>query len=178
MYEEKDKSLKSHSASNTANTKPGSKGPAPSTKSQNGRADLLELKDREAKKNHNQNAIIFTGVALQEISRDITMQKAFMTLAYISDLMVGSEISPLQKQKLVKMAKSYVGEGEYAAAIVTTPEDQFMVNEADLCANLKVKGKSTDFQAVVDVTFKDFSAVSYLLFKHGNQIQMRISKAA
>lgn len=53
-----------------------------------------------------------------------------------------------------------------------------MVNEADLCANLKVKGKSADFQAVVDVTFKDFSAVSYLLFKHGNQIQMRISKAS
>ena len=42
-----------------------------------------------------------------------------------------------------------------------------MVNEADLCANLKVKGKSADFQAVVDVTLKDFSAVSYLLFKHG-----------
>ena len=61
---------------------------------------------------------------------------------------------------------------------MTTPEDQFMVNEADLCANLKVKGKSADFQAVVDVTFKDFSAMSYLLFKHGNQIQMRISKAS
>jgi hypothetical protein len=106
------------------------------------------------------------------------MQKAFMSLAYISDMMVGSEVSPIQKQKLLKIAKSYIGEGEYAAAIVTTPEDQFMVNEADLCANLKVKGKSTDFQSVVDVTFKDFSAVSYLLFKHGNQIQMRISKAA
>ena len=53
-----------------------------------------------------------------------------------------------------------------------------MVNEADICANLKVKGKSADFQAVVDVTIKDFSAVSYLLFKHGNQIQMRLSKAA
>ena len=92
MYEEKDKSLKSHSASNTANTKPGSKGLPQSIKSQNERTDLLELKDRENKKNHNQNAIIFTGVALQEISRDITMQKAFMTLAYISDLMVGSEI--------------------------------------------------------------------------------------
>jgi len=93
-----------------------------------------------------------------------------MTLAYISDMMVGSEISPLQKQKLLKIAKVFIGEGEYAAAIVTTPEDQFMVNEADLLANLKVKGKSADFQAVVDVTFKDFSAVSYLLFKHGNQI--------
>lgn len=91
-----------------------------------------------------------------------------MTLAYLSDMMIGSEVSPVQKQKLLKIAKAYIGEGEYAAAIVTTPEDQFMVNEADLCANLKVKGKSSDFQAVVDVTLKDFSAVSYLLFKHGN----------
>ena len=73
------------------------------------------------------------------------MQKAFMTLAYISDMLVGSEITPIQKQKLLKIAKAYVGEGEYTAAIVTTPEDQFMVNEADLCANLFIKGKSTDF---------------------------------
>jgi magnesium-transporting ATPase (P-type) len=51
------------------------------------------------------------------------MMKSFMTLAYISDMMVGSEISPLQKQKLLKIAKSYIGEGEYAAAIVATTED-------------------------------------------------------
>lgn len=41
--------------------------------------------------------MIFTGRAFQEISRDLTMQKAFMTLAYISDMMVGSEITPIQK---------------------------------------------------------------------------------
>lgn len=51
------------------------------------------------------------------------MQKAFMTLAYISDMMIGSEVSPIQKQKLLKIAKTYIGEGEYVAAIVTTPED-------------------------------------------------------
>ena len=96
------------------------------------------------------------------------MQKSFMTLAYICDMMVGSEISPIQKQRLLKIAKSYIGEAEYVAAILATPEDQFMVNEADLCANFKTKGKSTDFTAVVDVTIKDFSAISYLLFKHGN----------
>ena len=106
------------------------------------------------------------------------MQKSFMTLAYICDMMVGSEISPYQKQKLLKIAKNYIGEGEYAAAIVATTEDQFMVNEADVVANFKTKGKSTDFQAMSDVTFRDFSAISYLLFKHGNQIQMRLSKAA
>jgi magnesium-transporting ATPase (P-type) len=45
-----------------------------------------------------------------------------------------------------------------------------MINEADLCVNLKSKGKSADFEAVVDVTLRDFSAISYLLFKHGNHI--------
>ena len=101
-----------------------------------------------------------------------------MTLAYISGLMVGSEISPIQKQKLLKIAKAYNGEEQYAAAIIATAEDQFMANEADLTANLKTNAKSTDLQAVSDVTFKDFSAISYLLFKHGNMIQLRISKAA
>lgn len=51
------------------------------------------------------------------------MQKSFMTLAYISDLMVGSEISPIQKQRLIKMAKAYIGEGEYVSAILSGPED-------------------------------------------------------
>lgn len=75
------------------------------------------------------------------------------------------------------MAKNFIGESEYTACIMTTPEDQFMVNDSDLCVNLKDKGKSTDFQAMVDVSIKDFSAISYLLFKHGNQIQQRLSKA-
>lgn len=64
------------------------------------------------------------------------MQKTFMTLAYICDMMVGSEIAPLQKQKMITMAKNFIGEGEYTSCIVSTPEDQFMVNEADVCVNL------------------------------------------
>ena len=138
----------------------------------------VEAQRKKDSKESSRNVVIFTGRALVEILRDQTMMKSFMTLAYISDMMVGSEISPLQKQKLLKIAKSYIGEGEYAAAIVATTEDQFMANEADLVANFKTKGKSAVFQAVSDVTFKDFSAISYLLFKHGNQIQMRLSKAA
>jgi hypothetical protein len=43
------------------------------------------------------------------------------------------------------MAKAYIGEGEYVSAILSGPEDQFMVNEADLTANFKQKGKSVDF---------------------------------
>ena len=53
-----------------------------------------------------------------------------------------------------------------------------MVNEADLVANFKNKGKAADFQAVVDVSLKDFTAITYLLFKHGNMIQMRLTIAA
>ena len=48
-------------------------------------------------KESNRNVVIFTGRALVEILRDQTMIKSFMTLAYISDIMIGSEISPLQK---------------------------------------------------------------------------------
>jgi hypothetical protein len=116
------------------------------------------------------NCVVFTGPAMTEIFRDHTLQKSFMTLAYLSDMLIGSEVKPLMKQKIVLMARNYIGEGEYTACVVTTPEDQFMVNEADLCVNLKDRSKSTDFQAVVDVSIKDLSAISYLLFKHGNQI--------
>lgn len=67
--------------------------------------------------------MIFTGEALSEIFKDHTMQKTFMTLAYISDMMIGSEVAPLQKQKLITMAKNFIGEGEYTSCILTTPED-------------------------------------------------------
>ena len=45
-------------------------------------------------KKHARHAVIFTGPALEEIFRDLTMQKSFMTLAYLSDMMIGSEITP------------------------------------------------------------------------------------
>jgi hypothetical protein len=43
-----------------------------------------------------------------------------------------------------------------------------MASEADIVANFKNNIKSDDFQAISDVTFQDFSAICYLLFKHGN----------
>lgn len=73
------------------------------------------------------NVVLFSGEALQQITRDVSLQKTFMTLAYLSDMMIGSEIAPLQKQKLIKIAKSFIGEGEYTAAVITTAEDQFMI---------------------------------------------------
>ena len=85
--------------------------------------DAIEFQRKKDSKESSRNVVIFTGRALVEILRDQTMQKSFMTLAYICDMMIGSEISPLQKQKLLKIAKSYIGEGEYAAAIVSTTED-------------------------------------------------------
>lgn len=75
------------------------------------------------KKENLRNVVIFTGKALKEILRDQTMQKAFLTLAYISDILIGSEITPMQKQKLIKIVKAYIGKGEYTASIITTVED-------------------------------------------------------
>ena len=51
------------------------------------------------------------------------MIKSFMTLAYLSDIMVGSEITPIQKQKLLNITKGSVGEGQYVAAIISASED-------------------------------------------------------
>jgi len=65
----------------------------------------IEAQRKKDSKESSRNVVIFTGRALVEILRDQTMQKSFMTLAYISDMMVGSQISPLQKQKLLKIAK-------------------------------------------------------------------------
>lgn len=50
--------------------------------------------DLESKK---RNVVIFTGPALVEIMRDQTMIKSFVTLALIANMMVGSDISPIQK---------------------------------------------------------------------------------
>ena len=55
----------------------------------------IDLNDKQEMAESNRNVVIFTGRALVEILRDQTMQKSFMTLAYISDMMVGSEISPI-----------------------------------------------------------------------------------
>ena len=79
--------------------------------------------EKERSSMNQRNVVIFTGRALVEILRDQTMEKGFMTLAYMCDLMVGSEISPLQKQNLIRIVKSYIGEAEYVAAIVATSED-------------------------------------------------------
>ena len=57
----------------------------------------IEFQRKKDSKESSRNVVIFTGRALVEILRDQTMQKSFMTLAYICDMMVGSEISPLQK---------------------------------------------------------------------------------
>jgi hypothetical protein len=83
------------------------------------------MQSLQTEKGHqnSRNCITFTGKALSEIFKDHTMQKTFMTLAYISDIMVGSEIALLQKQKLITMTKNFIGEGEYTCCILTTPED-------------------------------------------------------
>lgn len=54
-----------------------------------------EAQKKKDNKEGQRNVVIFTGRALVEILRDQTMQKSFMTLAYICDMMIGSEISPL-----------------------------------------------------------------------------------
>mmetsp|Transcript_1509 Transcript_1509/g.2022 ORF Transcript_1509/g.2022 Transcript_1509/m.2022 type:complete len:154 (-) Transcript_1509:3570-4031(-) len=52
-----------------------------------------------------------------------------------------------------------------------------MARDADIVVNLCSELKATDVNAVADVTIDDFSALSYLLFKHGTILQLRLSQA-
>ena len=88
-------------AQNTAYSVSQENKSASTKRKRNNKGEKEKDKEEEGKgnittnKQNQRNAVIFTGRALQEITRDLTMQKAFMTLAYISDMMVGSEVSPL-----------------------------------------------------------------------------------
>jgi hypothetical protein len=44
---------------------------------------------------------------------------------------------------MITMAKNFIGEGEYTSCILSTPEDQFMVHEADVCVNLQDSERSS-----------------------------------
>lgn len=101
-----------------------------------------------------------------------------MTLAQITDVMIGSDINPIYKQRLIRMVKDYIGEEQYTKAIVASTEDKFMINEADIVGNLNQRERSYDFNTVCDYSFKDFSAISNLLFKHGSYIHPRIQKVS
>lgn len=43
-----------------------------------------------------------------------------------------------------------------------------MANEADLVINFESMHKSSELEAVSDVSINDFSALSLLMFKHGS----------
>jgi len=51
------------------------------------------------------------------------MLKIFLTLASLSDVIIGSEVQPLQKQNLVKVTNEFVKEDENVVSIITSPED-------------------------------------------------------
>jgi len=78
---------------------------------------------------------------------------------------------------LIRITKEFIGTTDHTLAVVTAAEDQFMVNEADIVANLKTQAKPSDIDAQSDFSFEDFSALSYLLFKHGTLVRMRLAKA-
>ena len=50
----------------------------------------VESKEKEETDSSLKNVVFFTGDSLVEIMRDTTMVKSFITLAYISNMMVGS----------------------------------------------------------------------------------------
>jgi hypothetical protein len=46
------------------------------------------------------------------------MLNSFLTIAQLSDIMIGSEITPLQKMSLVKATKEFRGTEDYVGAVI------------------------------------------------------------
>jgi len=94
--------------------------------------------------NLEQIVVFFTGAALKEILEDETLQKSFIGLSYLADIMVGSGISQVQKRELVGLATKFVESKQYVGAVISNPQDQLMVTEADVVFSYSKRGMPTD----------------------------------
>mmetsp|Transcript_14892 Transcript_14892/g.23076 ORF Transcript_14892/g.23076 Transcript_14892/m.23076 type:complete len:194 (-) Transcript_14892:1424-2005(-) len=68
-----------------------------------------------------------------------------------------------------------MGDEIYSLAVVAGFEDFYMLNSASVSLNLEIANdKSTDFTARSQANIRDFSSISYLLFKHASMDHRRI----
>lgn len=76
---------------------------------------------------------------------------------------------------LVREIKTFNHKGNngYVVAVVKKRGDQQFSHEANVSVGIKSKFGKSDLIAAVDVKMKDFSAISYLLFKHSTILSRR-----
>jgi hypothetical protein len=114
-------------------------------------------------------------ISLNLILRDTKIQKIFLALTMLCDIVIISDLNPVLKQKLAYIIKEFIQEEEfYLGCLVSSEEDHYLVNSGDLVISLMNKHKSNDYTGMVDMEISDFSGLSYLLFKHGNIIVAKI----
>lgn len=93
----------------------------------------------------------------------------------LCDIIMISDIQPVMKQQIAKMIKDFIKDEEfYLGCLVCSEEDHYLLNSGDLVISQYNSLKSNDYLGMCDMEISDFSGMSYLLFKHGNNIIAKI----
>lgn len=108
------------------------------------------------------------------ILKDETLVTQFLTIATLSDFVIGCSISPFQKAELLKAVKMFGSGKEYIMAVISSAEDQKLIVEADVSIAINARYKQSDALVMSDIIMKDFYSLTYLIFKHGTLCQRRL----
>jgi len=113
---------------------------------------------------------------LSLILTDETLLMLFFTLTSFCSLITLHEVDPIQRAMLVKFLRQYNNTGGKGSvmAIVAGNKDRYLIKEADVSIAIQKNFKVSDLQAAADIVMSDFYGLTYLLFKHGTQLQRRI----
>jgi soluble P-type ATPase len=100
----------------------------------------------------------------------------FFTLTSFCSLVTLHEVNPIQRAMLAKFLRQYNNTGGKGSvmAIVAGNKDRYLIKEADVSIAIQKNFKVSDLQAAADIVMSDFYGLTYLLFKHGTQLQRRI----
>lgn len=86
--------------------------------------------------------MIFNGNSLKFINRDDQLLAYFLTLAQMSDFIIGCSITPLQKAEIIKQVKNFNhNTNNYVMSIVACAEDVNMITEADVSIGISTRYK-------------------------------------
>mmetsp|Transcript_40736 Transcript_40736/g.62175 ORF Transcript_40736/g.62175 Transcript_40736/m.62175 type:complete len:151 (-) Transcript_40736:1223-1675(-) len=91
-------------------------------------------------------------------------------------MVVCSGATAIQKKYLVSALNDFQVNKSTVASIVAHVEDAFFSHDASVVISVLHDHSPMDLTAIGDIHLRDFSGLTYLLFKHGNVIPKRLIK--
>ena len=136
--------------------------------------DITDFKQLDIVKNslNMKLALVVNGTCLSFILENEELKSLFFRLGFISNSCICCRVSPAQKMKVVRLAKTY---GKWISlAIGDGANDVSMIQEAHIGVGIAGKEGTQAIQAA-DFTFCEFKSLRPLLLVHGRYAYNRIS---